>query len=181
MSGEALFETIFPPAIVARRFSGGDGSLLGAVVQLSQRTGWDEQPALAALPHGHFVAVWNEVASRQVPGTLFVRAFNGDCTLATRERFLGAGASTAQGHAALADLPAPPSPRIASTARGGPAAFPQDGHQGIRTGLLDRRPETARHAREPGDRRQERQRAPVQAQVGQGAGALTRAARRETI
>jgi hypothetical protein len=104
-TGEAFFDWTFPSAIVARRFRGNDGSPLGAVVQLSRRTGWEVQPAVAALPDGRFVAVWNEVASRQFLGTLFVRAFNGDGTPATRERFLGAGFSTVQGQAALAAAP----------------------------------------------------------------------------
>jgi hypothetical protein len=104
-TGEAFYAWTFPSAIVARRFSGNDASPLDAVVQLSRRTGWEEQPALAALPSGRYVAVWNEVASRQVLGTLFARAFNGDGTPATRERFLGAGFSTAQGQAALAAAP----------------------------------------------------------------------------
>jgi hypothetical protein len=104
-TGEAFFDWTFPSAIVARRFGGNDGSPLGSVVQLSRRTGWEEQPAVAALPDGRFVAVWNEVASRQFLGTLFARAFNGDGTPATRERFLGAGFGTAQGQAALAAAP----------------------------------------------------------------------------
>jgi hypothetical protein len=104
-TGNAYFDWTFPSAIVARRFSGGDGSPLEAVFQLSRRTGWEVQPVLAALPGGRFVAVWNEVASRQFLGTLFARAFNGDGTPATRERFLGAGVSTAQGQAALAAAP----------------------------------------------------------------------------
>ncbi|HXO39940.1 MAG TPA: hypothetical protein VN999_00715, partial [Thermoanaerobaculia bacterium] len=104
-TGDEFYPWPFPSAIVARRFSGNDGSSLGAVVQLSRRTGWEEQPALAALPGGRWVAVWNEVASRQVLGTLFARAFNGDGTPATRERFLGAGFGTAQGQAALAAAP----------------------------------------------------------------------------
>jgi len=104
-TGEAFFDWTFPSAIVARRFRGNDGSPLGAVVQLSRRTGWEVQPAVAALPDGRFVAVWNEVASRQFLGTLFARAFNGDGTPATRERFLGAGFSAVQGQAALAAAP----------------------------------------------------------------------------
>jgi hypothetical protein len=102
---EGFFGTSFPSAIVARRFSGSDGSPLGPVVQLSRRTGWEQQPALAALPDGRYVAVWSEVASGQLLGTLFARAFNGDGTPATRERFLGAGFSTVQGQAALAAAP----------------------------------------------------------------------------
>jgi hypothetical protein len=104
-TGEAFYDLTFPSAIVARRFRGSDASPLGAVVQLSRRTGWEVQPAVALLPGGGFVAVWNEVASRQFLGTLFARAFHGDGTPATRERFLGAGFSTAQGQAALAAAP----------------------------------------------------------------------------
>jgi hypothetical protein len=104
-TGQAYFAWTFPSAIVARRFRGNDGSPLGAAVKLSRRTGWEVQPALAALPDGGYVAAWSEVASRQVLGTLFVRAFHGDGTPATRERFLGAGVGTAQGPAALATAP----------------------------------------------------------------------------
>jgi len=100
-----LIDWPFPTVIVARRFSGGDGSPLGAIVQLSRRTGREVQPALAVLPDGRFVAVWNEVAFDQSQGTLFARAFNGDGTPATREQFLSTAKSAAQGQAALAVAP----------------------------------------------------------------------------
>ncbi|HVR11882.1 MAG TPA: hypothetical protein VMW75_27825 [Thermoanaerobaculia bacterium] len=104
-TGDPFFAYTFPSAIVARRFSGSDGSPLGASVQLSHRQGWEVQPAVAVLPDGRFVAVWNEVASRQLLGTLFARAWNGDGTPATHEQYLSTSAAAAQGQAALTVQP----------------------------------------------------------------------------